>query len=268
MSKCRSAEIVILWRNKAGAMIGRLLATGVALGLLLWCNVALADQPPTQPLLRLETGMHMAQIQGISVDARRQTLLTVSYDKTARLWSLGDGKLIRVLRPPIGGGNEGRLDSGALSPYGRIAAVGGWTGYEWNGSHSVYLFDTSSGKLVRQLAGLPDTVESLAFSPDGEVLAAGLATNGVRVWRTGDWSAAWSDTEYGERVYGLAFTKSDELVASSLDGYLRSYDVRGKLRQPKVKAPGGTHPIDVAVSTDGERVAVVYYDTVRVDLVA
>ncbi|HME26806.1 MAG TPA: caspase family protein [Acetobacteraceae bacterium] len=238
----------------------------VALGLLRWCNAALADGPPTEPLLRLETGMHVAPIRGIDVDNRSRVLLTVSNDKTARLWSLGDGRLIRVLRPPIGDSGEGELRAGALSPDGAVAAVGGWTGEAWDHAYCVYLFDTASGKLLRRLTGLPDVLTRLAFSPDGGLLAAGLAANGVQVWRTGDWSIAWSDTNYGDQVYGLAFNRSGELVASSLDGYLRSYDIRGKLRQPKVKAPGGTKPFSVAISPDGELVAVGYYDKPRVDL--
>jgi WD domain, G-beta repeat len=242
----------------------------VALGLLLWCTHALAEGPPTQPWLRPETRMHMAPIFGISADARRQLLLTVSYDKTARLWSLADGRLIRVLRPPIGSDFEGGLYTGALSPNGQIAAVGGQTGFAWDGSYSVYLFDTNSGKLVRRLAGLPNRIDSLAFSPDGALLAVGLGQPGVgavHVWHTGDWSDAWSDTAYGGDVYGLAFSKLNDLVASSDDGYLRSYDARGKLRRPKEKAPSGSLPRGVAISPDGERVAIGYEDSKRTDVV-
>ncbi len=144
--------------------MGRHWVAAVALSLLLWSNIALSGEPPAQPLLRLETGMHMAEIPRISADARRKLLLTVSFDKTARLWSLDDGRLICILRPPIGSGHEGELQAGALSPDGAIAAVGGRTGWEWDGSASVYLFDTGSGKLVRRLVGLPGTINSLAFS--------------------------------------------------------------------------------------------------------
>ncbi|HXZ00789.1 MAG TPA: caspase family protein [Stellaceae bacterium] len=240
----------------------------IALSLLIWCAIARADKPPAEPLLRLETGMHTASINGISVDARRQLLLTVSDDKTARLWSPTDGRLVRVLRPPIGSGDEGKLYAGALSPDGAIAAIGGWTGYQWDGANSIYLFDTGSGKLFRRPTGLPEVIDSLAFSPDRELLAAGLGKGGVRVWHTGDWSVAWSDADYGDAVYGLAFSTSGELIASSLDGYLRSYDKQGRLRQPKVKAPGGTRPFGVALSPDGQRVAIGYEDSARVDIVA
>lgn len=71
------------------------LSAMVALGLLISCTPAFAGEPPTEPFLRLETGMHSAVIRGISVDAAGHLLLTVSDDKTARVWSVDDGRLLR-----------------------------------------------------------------------------------------------------------------------------------------------------------------------------
>ena len=174
-----------------------------------------------------------------------------------------------MLRPPIGAGGEGALFAGALSPDGQIAAIAGSTGYEWDHSDSVYLFETRSGRLLRRLPELPNDIESLAFSPDGELLAAGIGrNNGIRVWHTTDWTFAWDDRAYSEVVHGLSFSKSGELVTSSFDGYLRIYDASGRLKQPKVKAPGGTLPLDVAFSPDGERIAVGYFDSNRVQVLS
>jgi len=246
------------------------LSAMVALGLLISCTPAFAGEPPTEPFLRLETGMHSAVIRGISVDAAGHLLLTVSDDKTARVWSVDDGRLLRVLRPPIGAGDEGKLYAGAVSPDGRIAVVGGWTGEDWDHSDSVYLFDTSSGRLLRRLTGLLGVIDSLTFSPDGQFLAAGLGgqDKGIRVWRTTDWASAWDDRAYGYDVYGLSFSKSGELVTSSWDGYLRIYDVHGHLKQPKAKAPGGSQPHHVVFSPDGKQVAVGYADSNRVDVLS
>jgi hypothetical protein len=58
------------------SQIGRKWRALVVLGMLAWCRDGLADEPPSQPVLRLETGMHTAAIQSISADARRQMLLT------------------------------------------------------------------------------------------------------------------------------------------------------------------------------------------------
>src|ERR1039458_5781483 len=59
-----------------------------------------AADPPSTPYLRIETGMHTAQIWRIDGDAAGRFLVTASEDKTARVWDLQSGNLLRVLRPP------------------------------------------------------------------------------------------------------------------------------------------------------------------------
>ena len=95
--------------------------------LALCCAAAPAADPPSGPFPRIEAGQHTARINRIGVDAAGRWLVTASVDKTARVWDLKTGDLVRVLRPPIGEGNEGKLFAAALSPDGRTVAVGGWT---------------------------------------------------------------------------------------------------------------------------------------------
>ena len=162
------------------------LAAAVA-AVLLASGVAHSGEPPSEPVLRIETGMHTASIWRIGVDAAERFLVTASYDKTARLWDLETGRLLRVLRPPIGAGNEGKLYAVAISPDGAIVAAGGWTGWGWDGTASVHLFDRQSGRLLRRLTGLANVINYLAFSREGDYLAATLyGGEGVRVWRTAD----------------------------------------------------------------------------------
>ena len=76
--------------------------------------------------LRIEAGMHTAMIRRISLTADGRMMATASDDKTVRLWSLPDGKLVRTLRPPIGPGYEGKVYAVALAPDGSWVAAGGW----------------------------------------------------------------------------------------------------------------------------------------------
>ena len=105
---------------------------------------ALAANPPTEPFLRLETGMHTAMIRRVGVDAGMRLIVTSSDDKTARLWDYATGRLVRILRPPLDDGDEGKLFSVAISPDGSLVACGGWTGYDWDKSNYIYIFDTLS----------------------------------------------------------------------------------------------------------------------------
>ena len=83
---------------------------------MLFSGIAGAAEPPKEPILKIETGMHTAFIRNISVDDANRYLVTGSHDKSVRVWELATGRLLSVLRPPIGEGNEGRIDAVAISP--------------------------------------------------------------------------------------------------------------------------------------------------------
>ena len=71
--------------------------------------------------------MHTATINRIAVDRAGRWAVTASDDKTARIWNLASGQLVRVLRVPLGEGDEGKLYAVALSPDGALVALGGFT---------------------------------------------------------------------------------------------------------------------------------------------
>jgi WD40 repeat protein len=85
------------------------------------------DQPPTEPILRLNTIAHTAMINRIATDRENRYAATASDDKTARVWSLPDGQLVATLRVPIGEGNRGKLFAVAITADGSTVALGGWT---------------------------------------------------------------------------------------------------------------------------------------------
>ena len=77
----------------------------------------------------------------------------------------------------------------------------------------------------------PDVTHSLAFSPDGRYLAAGLGRrNGLRIYdRDRQWSEVFRDTNYGDGIYGADFAADGRLATTSFDGKVRLYDRDFKL---------------------------------------
>jgi WD40 repeat protein len=233
-----------------------MLATGCLSGF------SLAAEPPTEPMLRLETGMHTAPIKRIDVDAQERYLVTGSDDKTVRVWDLATGRLLRVLRPPIGPAHEGKIYAVAISPDGRTVAAGGWT-------NAIYLFDRATGHLRHRIAGLTGVgIGHLAFRSDGEVFVATLGpSHGIRVYRSSDGMEVAKDADYGDVSYGAAFDRQGRLVTSCSDGMVRLYS-RDFRKIATQRLPGGTQPYTVSFSPDGDSVAVGFHDTTAVNVLS
>jgi len=225
--------------------------------------------PDQEPILRIETGMHVAPIWRIGVDAQCRLLATGSDDKTVRLWSLPDGRLLRVLRPPIGAGISGKIDAVAMSPDGRYVAVGGRDAHaDVDQKIAVSIFDASSGALVARVGAFESIVENLVFSGDGRWIAATLGGGwGLRVIDATNWRVVATDKPYGDESDGAAFAPDGRLYTVSEDGKIRRYGPGPQFRREAVTATrGGRLAFSIAIDPAGQRIAVGFGDTTAVDL--
>jgi WD40 repeat protein len=161
-----------------------------------------------------------------------------------RVWDAGSGKLVAELRDPhpnvfvrvafsrtgylaTTGGNDahvfdvrtwkrvltvpGPVRGLAFDARGRLA-TGSATG-------DVSLFEIPSGQRLRQLRQFGESVESLAFSSDGELVAAGGRDGTMQVWWTGSGALRSQLNPRRSRIFAVEFDPtSGALLAAHADG--------------------------------------------------
>jgi WD40 repeat protein len=150
-----------------------------------------------------------------------RTLAGCGEDGVVRLWDVQTGELLRAWK-----GHDSSVEHLTFSPGGGALASGGEDG-------AVRLWDVQTGELLRAWEGhgtarkgalVPGGVWSLAFSPDGGVLASGGRDEAVRLWdaQTGELLRALEGDD--RLVWCLAFSPGGGALASTYDWAVRLWD--------------------------------------------
>jgi WD40 repeat protein len=143
------------------------------------------EEPAEVPLvtgkvrLTLEAGGHTSFINRVLFTPDGKYLLSAGSDHTIRVWDLGTGQTVRVLRVP---GSPSNLYP-ALSPDGQTLAVNARYATDPKSvKHIVYLLALADGRIERVLQGHTGEVRALCFSADGKRLASAAADRTIRIW--------------------------------------------------------------------------------------
>jgi WD40 repeat protein len=106
-----------------------------------------------------------------------------------------------------------------FSPDGNLLAVGGY--------REVRLIAPATGKLIATLAGHADAVRSIAFSPDGALLAAAggppQSEGEIKIWNVQTHQLLKTMRGHKDCIYSIAWSPDGKLIASG------SYDKMVKL---------------------------------------
>ncbi len=218
------------------------------------------------PQLTIEQGVHTAAITRVDGGGEGGLVATVSLDKTVRLWTLPGAEPLATLRVPKAPGDEGSLETVALSPSGRVVAVGGFTGHQWGPGFSVYIFGVADGKLLARLQGLPGPIGQIGYRADGARIA--VAVGGAAPLLVVFDDAAkplWRDNDFADRVNWAEFAADGRLVATAGDGTIRVYSPDFQVLH-RIAADPGAVPHHARFSPDGRLLAVGYVNRGHVDL--
>ena len=226
---------------------------------------------------------HMVMSLAFSPDGK--TLLSGSWDKSAKLWDTTNGKellavsasnspVVCVAFAPDGKrfasgdnrntvtlwetasgkkqlaikGSEDWVCSFVFSPDGKQLALRG-KGYV------IELWDAARGTELRTLQGHLGGVRSTAFSPDGKSLASGSWDKTIKFWDTATGKTMLTLKGHSKPVTSIAFSPNGKrLVSGGDDGVIKLWDIAGgtELFTRKV----GYGPVlAVVFSPDGKHLA-------------
>jgi WD40 repeat protein len=147
-----------------------------------------------------------------------------AFDHTVLLLNASTGQVESTLGP-----TQNANKALAFSPVGSLLASGDQVG-------QIYLYDTDSGGLVRSWQGQTDTINALAFSPDGTKLAgvSGVLFQEVlqpkdtslRIWDVASGSSLADFSVDSRSIPGLDISPDGAwIVEGSFDGTARVWSL-------------------------------------------
>jgi len=199
----------------------------------------------------------------VAISPNNQMLAASFEDNSIQLWDLETGNHLKQLQ----------IDE-TLGPM-RLLAFSPDSQWLASASRLILLWEVHTGELVRQIEGRSDgvnqgndTINALAFSPDGNLIASGIGHNNVYVWdvNSGEFRQHYSGDlrEHSAPINTVAFSPHGKTLAAGSDyNVIFLWDVATAKQLTCLE--GHTYGVSsIAFSPDGKTLASCSWDnTVR-----
>jgi WD40 repeat protein len=124
----------------------------------------------------------------------------------------------------------------------------------------VKLWDVKSGKTTATLTGHTGSVNTLAFSPDGQRLASGSADKTVRLWDPKSGETTVTPMGHDDEVRSVAFGPHDNTLASASNRGVKLWSIFTGVNTATLNERAVEVGSRVALTLDGKTFAAVHYD--------
>lgn len=170
------------------------------------------------PRIVINPDGHSGKIYNILFTPNSEQIVSVSEDKTIRIWDARNGELVNKFESEIGSGYQGMLYASSISPDGKLLAVSGYPVISEKENYIV-IIDLEKGKQVATAIGHENVINALEFSGNGKYLASGSDDGKIIIWKV-DNSERWrqaAEMTLAGRVTDLSFNKKTQQLAAAAD---------------------------------------------------
>jgi WD40 repeat protein len=192
---------------------------------------------------------HTDKVRSLVWSADGKTIASAGMEKNIRVWNADTGKDIQTIAA------VGNLVSAlALSKDGKHLFTGQFEIPNANPPNGLFVYETQTGKLVREAKDFSNKIGTISVSPDGTIIATGDDNGNARLWQypafvdNDKQPAYWTQQDPGgSTTYHLTFSPDGKTLARFGPFNIKFYDTPIPGTPFKIGAPR------LVITTNGQR---------------